>query len=140
MILSFFANQKSSSYSYKTEKCIWFNWIVQPGIMKNIFLSIKAWEDEESFLTLLAVHFFPHQPIFIRCQQRDTNVTYYFTCHLPQSFSQKCKRNITVRSILSNRLWSRFSSLSCIHVRMNVIVNMYNSMPYAGATMQIPIC
>ena len=50
-------------------------------------------------------------------------MTYNFTCHLPQSFWYKCKRNITVRSILSNRLWSRFSSLSCIHVRMNVIVN-----------------
>ena len=42
MILSFFANLKSSSYSYKTEKCIWFNWIVQPGIMKNIFFVNKS--------------------------------------------------------------------------------------------------
>ena len=66
MILRFFANLKSSSHSYKTKKCIWFNWIVQPGILTEqvtflksfetlkleleiclFILSIKAWEDEE---------------------------------------------------------------------------------------------
>ena len=89
-------------------------------------LSIKAWEDEVSFFSLfLGGPFLPHRPIFIRCQQRDTNVTY---------LSTSLAKNIPATYIctFSNKLWSRFSSLRCIHMRMNVYYCEYNSITYAG--------
>ena len=95
-------------------------------------LSIKAWEDEASFLTFLAVHFSPHRPIFIRCQERDTNVTYYFTCHHCHLPHREIEKHHCTYTSFSNKLWSRFSSRSCIHMRMNVYCE-YNSVTYAGA-------
>ena len=43
-------------------------------------------------------------------------------------------KNITdcTYTSFSNKLWSRFSSISCIHMRMNVYYCEYNSITYAG--------
>ena len=95
MILRFFANLKSSFALIKNQKVhlvqvdsssrdyngtsYFFNVRFQAPLKieleKCSVLPIKAQEDEAPFLTFLAVHFSPHRPIFIRCQERDTEET-----------------------------------------------------------------
>ena len=88
-------------------------------------LSIKAWEDEVSFLTFLAVHFSPTDQ-YLSDASSETLMWLILVLHL--------QKNIPATYIctFSNKLWSRFSSLRCIHMRMNVYYCEYNSITYAG--------
>ena len=88
-------------------------------------LSIKAWEDEVSFLTFLAVHFSPTDQ-YLSDASSETLMWLILVLHL--------QKNIPATYIctFSNKLWSRFSSISCIHMRMNVYYCEYNSITYAG--------
>ena len=64
-------------------------------------------------------------------QRGDTNVTYYFTCHHCHLPHREIEKHHCTYTSFSNKLWSRFSSISCIHMRMNVYC-WYDSMTYAG--------